>query len=174
MTIANQPCKTQETTQSTAFREPAVADGHLLWQMAKDSGSLDLNSPYAYLMWCDHFAETSVLAEVDGRPAGFLLGFRPPSRRDVLFVWQVAVAGDFRGLGLASRMLDTLVERVRPRAVEATVTPTNQPSQKLFRSLARRVGCECSERPHFERAHFPDQGHEPEALFHIGPITHES
>lgn len=162
------------SSRAIAFRELGVADGALLWRMAKESGALDLNSPYAYLMWCDHFARTSVLVEVDDQPAGFVLGFRPPDRPDVLFVWQVAVAARFRGLRLASRMLDALVERLRPRVVEATVTPSNEPSQRLFRSLARRENCACSESPCFEREHFPNLGHEPEALFRIGPITHDT
>jgi diaminobutyrate acetyltransferase len=152
------------------FRPPTRADGATFWRLAKDSGGLDLNSPYAYLLWCDQFAQTSVVAEVDGTPAGFVTGFLCPERSDVLFVWQVAVASDHRGLGLAGRMLDALVERLHPRAVEATVTPSNTPSRRLFHGLARRHGCACSEAPYLEPKHFPDRGHESEVLYHIGPI----
>jgi L-2,4-diaminobutyric acid acetyltransferase len=156
------------------LRAPDLADGAALWRLARDSGTLDLNSPYAYLLWCGEFAATSVLAEVDGRPAGFVTGFRPPERPHVLFVWQVAVAAEHRGLGLAGRMLDALLERDPAlRAVEATVTPSNTASQRLFRALARRHGCACTERPCIETAHFPDPGHEPELLFHIGPIERD-
>lgn len=161
------------SSPTPSFRRPDLRDGAVLWRMARDSGSLDLNSPYAYLLWCDQFAETSIVAEVDGSPAGFLIGFRPPGREHVLFVWQVAVAPERRGLGLAGRMLDTLVERLGARAVEASVTPSNTASRKLFQAFARRAGCTCSEAPYLDPDHFPDHGHESEVLFRIGPIRHD-
>lgn len=169
MTTSNASVKS--APRRVELRPPELRDGAVLWRMAKDSESLDVNSPYAYLMWCDRFAETSSVAEVDGWPAGFLLGFRPPGHEDVLFVWQVAVADEYRGLGLASRMLDDLLER-RPelRCVEATVTPSNEASKRLFRALARRKGCPCSEEEYLRSEHFPTPGHEPELLFRIGPI----
>ncbi len=170
MAATSNPSARRKAKKGISLRRPDLRDGAVLWRMAKDSGTLDLNSPYAYLMWCDHFAETSVLAEVDGWPAGFVIGFRPPEHPGVLFVWQVAVADEHQGLGLASRMLDALVERCGAEAVEATVTPSNTASRKLFRALARRHGCECREEPRIEAEHFPDQGHESEVLFHIGPI----
>lgn len=159
------------TALDVSLRPPVLRDGAALWQLARDSRSLDLNSPYAYLMWCGQFASTSVIAEVDGRPAGFVTGFRPPGREDVLFVWQVAVAEEHRGLGLAMRMLESLLDRhPELRAVEATVTPGNTASRRLFRALARRKGCPCSESPHIDAAQFPTSGHEAELLFHVGPI----
>lgn len=173
MTNATKKRAGRASTQRIEFRRTDLRDGGLLWRMARDSGALDLNSPYAYLMWSDQFAETSVIAEVDGWPAGFVIGFSPPGREHVLFVWQVTVADEYRGLGLASGMLDELVERRAATAVEATVTPSNTASQKLFRALARRSDCSCREEPYIEAEHFPDQEHEPEVLFHIGPISHD-
>jgi len=152
------------------FRHPTPEDGATMWRIARDSGALDLNSPYAYLMWAGQFADSSILAEVDGKPAGFLTGFHPPGRERVLFVWQVAVDASSRGLGLASRMLDELVERTGAAAVEATVTPSNRASRRLFRSLAERHDCACEVAPCLEPGHFPEPGHEAEQLFHIGPI----
>ena len=165
---------TTDTTPDVAFRAPTVDDGAELWRITRDSRVLDVNSPYAYLMWCEHFAATSVVAEVDGRPAGFVTGFRPPEHPEVLFVWQVAVAAERRGLGLGSRMLDELVARTGVTAVQATVTPSNEPSARLFRALARRHGCSCDERPHLRAEQFPGDDHEPEILFHIATIRHES
>ncbi|WP_230987146.1 diaminobutyrate acetyltransferase [Mycolicibacter heraklionensis] len=52
------------------LRTPTVADGPALWQIAVDSATLDVNSPYAYLLWCRDFASTSVVAEVGGQPGG--------------------------------------------------------------------------------------------------------
>jgi L-2,4-diaminobutyric acid acetyltransferase len=162
----------QSTTDHTVrFRNPTLNDGGTFWRLAKESKVLDLNSAYAYLMWCDKFAKTSLVAEVGNEPAAFLMGFHPPGREEVLFVWQVAVADKYRGRGLASRMLDKLVDRSESiNVVEATVTASNRASTKLFRSLALRHGCPLSQREFLSTDHFPGPGYESETLFHIGPI----
>lgn len=157
--------------ESLTLRRTRAADGPVLWRMAKESGTLDLNSPYAYAMWADRFHATSVIAERDGEPAGFVLGFRIPGRDHVLFVWQVAVGHDFRGRGLGGRMLDELVAAAGSTAVEATVTPSNEASRALFQSLAKRHGCACTESPYYTTAHFPSTDHEAEPLLHIGPLA---
>ena len=74
------------------FRGPAASDAADLWRLARDSGSLDLNSPYAYLMWCTDFADTAVVATDGDEVVGFVVGHRPPTDPDSAFVWQVAVA----------------------------------------------------------------------------------
>ena len=56
------------------FRSPQIDDGVRLWEIARDSKVLDLNSSYAYLLWCRDFSATSIVAEVDGRVVGFVSG----------------------------------------------------------------------------------------------------
>jgi L-2,4-diaminobutyric acid acetyltransferase len=92
---------------------PTSADGPLMWGLALESGGLDVNSRYAYLLWCRDFAATSIVARSGDRLAGFITGYRRPDAPDTLFVWQVAVGPDFRRRGLASRMLDHLVAALR-------------------------------------------------------------
>jgi L-2,4-diaminobutyric acid acetyltransferase len=163
--------ETTETTNLTRIRAPERGDGSTVWRLARDSGALELNSAYAYLLWCDRFADSSALAEVDGQPAGFVCGFRPPRQPDTLFVWQVAVHEDRRGMGLAGRMIAWILGRDPAlRFLEATVAPSNTASQRLFRSIARSLGCPCDESPHFRPEEFPEGNHEAEHLFRIGPI----
>ncbi|MBW8481150.1 diaminobutyrate acetyltransferase [Actinomadura parmotrematis] len=153
------------------LRRPAIEDGPLLWRLARDSGVLDVNSPYAYALWCRDFAATSVIARDGGRACGFATGYARPDAPDTLFVWQVAVDRDHRGLGLARRMLDELVRRPAPRPtrfVEATVTPSNTASAALFASFARDRGCPLTRTPLFAPAHL--DGHEPEHLHRLGPL----
>lgn len=164
----------QEQTASPTFRHTDLADGATLWRLAKDSKTLDLNTSYAYVMWADQFSQSTLIAEVDGVPAGFLQGFRPPKNPDALFVWQIAVAERFRGMGLAGRLLQELAGRMGVRYVEATVAPDNLASQKLFRGFARRMECECQENPYIETEHFPDSGHPAEPYFRIGPLQPQS
>lgn len=156
-----------------SLRPAAVEDGAALWRVARDTGVLDLNSPYAYLMACAHFGDTCVVAELEGRVVGFITGYRLPRRPEVIFVWQVGVDASARGRGIAGGMLDALVDLEACAGVthmETTVTPSNRPSQALFRSFARRRGAEVTVRPFFSEDLFPGTGHEAEELYRIGPL----
>ena len=67
------------------FRTPSPSDGLALWRLAGAVG-LDLNSPYAYVLWGEHFAATSIVAARGGSIVGFVTGFRPPELPDTLYV----------------------------------------------------------------------------------------
>jgi L-2,4-diaminobutyric acid acetyltransferase len=150
------------------FDLPSPADGPTLWALAGEVG-LDVNSPYAYVMWGDYFRSTSVVARRGAELVGFVLGFAVPDEPTTLFVWQIGVAASARRLGLGSRLLDHLIDRVATTHLEATVTPGNASSAALFRSLAarRRAGVE-------ESMAYPSEllgvDHEPELRFRIGPL----
>ena len=150
------------------LRRPSPDDGEPLWRLAGEVG-LDLNSPYAYVMWGEYFAGTSVVADLDGSVAGFVIGFRVPEDPDTFFVWQVGVAARARRTGLAAAMVDHLLERTGARFLEATVTPDNAASAALFRSVGTRHGAPVDVGPAFSADLFPD-GHEPELRFRIGPL----
>ena len=150
------------------FRHPEPADGPAICALARRSG-LDENSPYAYVMWGEYHAATSVVAEVDGSIVAFTIGFRVPERDDTVFVWQIAVDGDQRGTGLGGRMLDELVARTGAAAIEATVTPDNVASAALFRGLGARQGTTVTTEPVFGEELFPP-GHDAEIRFRI-PIN---
>ncbi len=157
----------------TVLGRPEMADGAAMWRIARDSETLDLNSSYAYLLWCRDFAGASVIARSGGEPVGFVAGYRRPQAVDTLMVWQVAVDASQRGTGLGGAMLEHLVDRLLPagvRYVATTITADNAASIKLFESLARRSGTGITRSPLFEVGHFPD-GHDAEDLYHIGPFS---
>jgi L-2,4-diaminobutyric acid acetyltransferase len=156
---------------------PRGTDAIGIRDLAAATGVLDLNSTYAYLLLATDFAATSIVAESGGDLRGFITGYHPPARPDVLFVWQVAVAPTAQGSGLASAMLDDLVRRVRsdrhghPITVEATVAPGNAASRAFFGAFARRHGVALTEHPHFGAELLDaDQSHEEEPILRIGPI----
>lgn len=154
---------------------PGGDDGREMWRVARDSRTLDLNSPYSYLLWCRDFADTSVIARDADRVCGFITGFIRPRSAATLFIWQVAVDPSYRGQGLAKRMLDHLGDRVAAEGrcyLEATVTPDNTASSRLFESFARGRGCGLERRTLFSADQFPSgpQSHHPEVLFRIGPF----
>ncbi|MER6095937.1 diaminobutyrate acetyltransferase [Streptomyces sp. NPDC001728] len=160
-----------------------ASDGSGLWRIARDSGELDVNSPYSYLLWCRDFADTTAVARDSvGRPVGFVTGYLRPDDPRTLFVWQVAVDGSHRGTGVAGALLDSLAARVAAEhgldRMEATVTPGNAPSDRMFRSYARRHGATVTQEVLFPATDFPGTpgsdgtGHEPEVLYRIGPLTY--
>ncbi|WMY79249.1 diaminobutyrate acetyltransferase [Citricoccus sp. I39-566] len=160
------------TNRPTApvLRPPTIEDGAALWQMTKDSKVLDVNSSYYYLLWCRDFADTSVIAEIDGRPAGFVTGYLRPDAPTTLMVWQVAVTEAARGYGLASRMLDELAARTSAQALETTITEDNAASQRLFASFAERCGAGHEITPLITAEMYPD-GHDTEFLHRIAPLA---
>ncbi|MFF8595730.1 diaminobutyrate acetyltransferase [Streptomyces sp. NPDC015220] len=159
-----------------SIERPVVADGAALWGLAKDSGTLDVNSSYSYLLWCRDFAATSAVArDADGQPVGFVTGYVRPDRPGTLLVWQVAVDAGHRGRGLAARLLDALTARVAAEqgltTVETTITPGNTASERLFTSYAARHGAQVEREVLFPGERFPDGQHDPEVLHRIGPLS---
>lgn len=138
---------------------------------------LDRNSLYLNLLQCTHFAETCVLAEGDGQgegPSGFVSGYVIPQRPASLFIWQVAIAAAARGHGLAKRMLLDLLDRPACSGVthiETTITPSNDASWALFRSLARSLEAPLEQCVLFDRDQHLDGVHESEVLVSIGPFA---
>lgn len=160
------------TTASTtpSLRPPQTADGASLWRIAKDSQVLDVNSSYYYLLWCRDFSETTVIAELDGEPVGFVNGYRRPDSPTTLMVWQVAVTEAARGHGLASRMLDHLVARTKAEALETTIADHNEASLRLFASFAKRYGADEGVTPLITAEMYPDD-FETEYLHRIAPLA---
>jgi diaminobutyrate acetyltransferase len=159
-------------TKNHLIATPSTEDGAELWRVARDSRTLDLNSSYAYLLWCRDFAYTSLVARVDGRVVGFVIGFIRPTEPETVVVWQIAVDSDQRGRGLAAELLDELVDRLAERGVrhlETTISPDNAASIALFTAFARRRGADVDRTDLFGSDHFPD-AHEAEDLYRIGPV----
>ncbi|VVJ15014.1 L-2 [Amycolatopsis camponoti] len=156
------------------IESPTKADGAELWRIARDSAKLDLNSPYAYMLWCRDFAETSVVAREGGKAVGFVTGYRRPREPGVGFVWQVAVDASQRGKGLAGTLLDALYTRLVAdgvRYLETTITPDNEASIRLFTSFAKRWNAAVETSVLFDGEDFPEAGHLAEELYRIGPLT---
>lgn len=152
------------------FRKARPEDGVRMYELVREMGGLELNTAYFYILFCIDFADTCVVAEVDGRMAGFVLGHRPPERQDTVFVWQVGVAPFMRKQGMAGRLLEAFLEQnPDARWLEASVTPSNTASRKLFRALAREHDADCEVSDFMLAEYFPD-GHEAEELFRIGPL----
>jgi L-2,4-diaminobutyric acid acetyltransferase len=158
---------------STRISRPEVSQGADIHRLVARCKPLDLNSRYAYLLLCEHFAETCVLAESGGQVVGFVSAYKPPERADTIFVWQVAVDAGMRGKGLAATMLEELLRRPQVmgcRYLETTVSPSNTASAALFQKLARSVRAPINETVLFPESVFGEEAHECEMLIRIGPF----
>lgn len=165
------------------FRKPVAKDGIGLHGLVSRSKPLDVNSVYAYLILCEHFSETCVVAQradADPQPplSGFASAYCPPGREDTLFVWQVAVDASARGQGLALRMLQSLLARPSLqglRWIETTINPSNRASIALFQRLAETLEVPIENQMQYPAAWFtqadPASAHEAEYLYRLGPLS---
>ena len=164
-----------EYSDAITLRAPVKQEGHVIYQLIKQCPPLDLNSVYTYLLLCEHFSQTCVVAETEGRIDGFVSGYIKPDSTDVLFIWQVAVHERARGTRLGQRMLQALLGRPQLRSVrylETTVGPDNVASRRMFQGLATQYRAAIHESALFDSSLFGPDGHDDEPLIRIGPITH--
>lgn len=165
--------RNKPNTDQPIIRQPDSGDGASMWRVVKESGVLDLNSSYLYLLLTKDFADTCVVAEAGGRIVGFATGYRPPTRREVIFLWQIGILPAMQGCGLGKQLVFNFLDSPGGRdaaLLETTVAPSNTASQALFRAIARQLGVECRVSRCFSAPQFPEPGHEDEELYRIGPL----
>jgi L-2,4-diaminobutyric acid acetyltransferase len=137
---------------------------------------LDTNSSYCNLLQCGHFSSTSVAAEANSELVGFISGYLQPDQPETLFIWQVAVGSQARGLGLASRMLIDILSRPScstVRYLETTITRDNKASWALFERLAATLSTTIDSSEWLDQQqHFKGQ-HPSELLVRIGPFNQQ-
>ncbi|SFW81427.1 diaminobutyrate acetyltransferase [Amycolatopsis australiensis] len=149
------------------LRRPTIADAVAIHQLVVRSPPLDVNSVYAYLLWCRDFAATSVVAVRGNRLAGFVTGYRPPRDPATYFAWQSAVDPALTRPGLAFAMMTEVADRARrtgARFFETTVNPGNRAVVMLVRKLARHYGGAPEVSTLFESADLGGD-HEPEVRY---------
>ncbi|WP_018922710.1 diaminobutyrate acetyltransferase [Salsuginibacillus kocurii] len=164
-------------TTTVTFRHPELEDGKEVWELIREIDVLDLNSSYYYLILCEYFGNTCMVAEVDKEIVGFVSGFRHPEDQQTLFVWQVAVAASQRGEGLAFSLIDKLLESEECEdvtTIQTTISPSNKASHALFEKVARHVGANMEKTVRFLPRMFPGTDHETEQTYEIKPITRKN
>jgi len=168
------------TEQSTmVFRAPTLQDGMALYQLVENCPPLDLNSSYLYFLQASHFADSCMLAELNGEIVGFVSGYRRPDDMQNLFIWQVAVSEKARGQGLAKRLITKLISaqihsNTQLNALSCTISPSNKASQGLFKSLAKQYGLNLDVCDFIKVEHFAGQDHEAEQEYTLRSPQNES
>nr|WP_314257996.1 diaminobutyrate acetyltransferase [uncultured Devosia sp.] len=159
-----------------AIRPPNPEDGSAVWQLIKATPSLDSNSLYCNLLQCTHFSQTCAIAESNEQVVGWVSGHILPERPDTLFVWQVCVADQARGTGLAKRLLLDVLSRpalAQISGLQCTITEDNTASWALFGSLARALNAQMEQVPYFLRKQHFANTHDSELGVSIGPFTQD-
>lgn len=132
-----------------------------------------MNSSYSYLLWCHHYQDTSAVAYEGDQLVGFVSAFLLPKKPETLFVWQIATHPSQQGKGIATSLIQHLLTRpfCQPIVhVEATISPDNKASFRLFEKLAETLHTSIHHEPLFGKELFPDS-HEDEDLYRVGPIS---
>ncbi|NLT54284.1 MAG: GNAT family N-acetyltransferase [Actinomycetales bacterium] len=93
-------------------------------------------------LFLDHFHTTSLVAESPSGMVGFLVGFGSPSQPWRAYVHFVAVAPQARRTGLARRLYDTFIDRMRAEGrttITAITSPGNSASIAFHQALGFTV-----------------------------------
>ena len=155
------------------LRTPDFTDGLRLHHLVKLCPPLDVNSEYLYFLIGRDFASTSVIAEQNSQSIGFISGYYRP-QTTCFFVWQVAVHPEYRGHGIAMKMLEWITEKNPFDSIETTISPSNMASKSLFESFARKKGLSIIQKPFLDSyKNTAGETHEKEDLFRLIPHTNK-
>ncbi|MCH7628652.1 MAG: GNAT family N-acetyltransferase [Proteobacteria bacterium] len=123
-----------------SIRDATPADVPALLDLVRETGTLDLHTPYTY--WTLTHAGLVLVAERDGRLVGLLTALRA-CEPDRLFLWQVGLLAALRGTGLAQRLLNAFLAHARAlgtRSVDLTIAPGNAASRAMMERFCARHG----------------------------------
>lgn len=165
---------TESAVDRIVFRCPVAGDGVAVHEIVRRNKPLDENSLYCNLLQCAHFSETSAVAELNAEIVGFATGYLVPTRKDTLFIWQIAVDKIARGRGLARRLVQSVLGRPVCKEVafiETTIMPENSASLSVFYGLAKELNASWEESVMFDKERHFKGLHDTEVLLRIGPFT---
>lgn len=121
------------------YRRPTLDDANRILGLARTFPRSELDATYLYLLLSDHFATTSMIAEMEGYLVGVAIGHRKPLCDDTLSVWQVGTVPPVQGKGIGTTMLLELIarpENADVRFIETAAFPDDRATRRLFARLA--------------------------------------
>lgn len=157
---------------SIAYRSPGATDAAPIWRLAQERTAGKSDSCYGFLLWCTHFADTSVVAASADDVVGYALAYRLPLRPQEAFVCQLGIAPAFDRIELTLRLLEELLSRRAcrdARFLSMTCDPRDSALVTAFQQLARRRSVRCAVEPCFPASLFAEP-HPDEHLLRVGPF----
>lgn len=157
------------------FRKICEKDIPVVYKLLVDNRPyVGLNSRYTYFLLAKDFSDTCIVAECENKIVAFSSGYIPPKRQDTFFNWEIVVQKEYRGNGIQKRMLLHQIKLSKAKFFEGTVNPSNKISKKNYLQLAKLLNTTCEEKLFLSAEDFENDGHEPEILYRIGPISQEA
>lgn len=140
-------------------------------KLIKDTQVLDVNSEYLYYLQTTHFKDFCCVAidEKKNKVIGFVSGYLIPNEK-TLFIWQVAINSDYRGLGLAQRLILKIAKRKSCKNInfiKTTVSPSNSSSIRVFEKVAIELKTKIKKSKFLKKKDFTN-AHEDEPMYTIG------
>ena len=125
--------------EKISVRNATNSDVNLLYLMANENPPLDLHTLYTYWIICNHYSDTTLVLEVDGKPEAFASAITTPN---CIFFWQLAVNKEFRGQGFPVVLMEKLCEIAKKKNldVQLTISPDNQESYKCLSKFCNYKG----------------------------------
>lgn len=129
--------------EAVRFRRPSEADHHVIVDLVDEWWGGQRVHHLLPRLWFRHFSGTSWIAEsLEGRLAGFLVGFVSPDRPNEGYAHLLAVNPNFRRRGIGRALYDRFFEDLRTcgvSRVSATAWPENRPAVAFHRALGFRL-----------------------------------
>ena len=164
--------KNKEVSNVPVFRPPTLDDAVEIHSLVQHCG-LDFNSSYLYCLLSTHFEETCRVAiDTSGAIIGALVGYGLPNQ-DTYFCWQIGVHPKHRGQGIATRLLQNVMEsNDQFQYLEATVAPSNDESRRLFSQIGANIK-HGNARVEWTKNYFSSSLDVQEDLVRVGPFEKE-
>jgi L-2,4-diaminobutyric acid acetyltransferase len=169
--------RSREDALLVRVRRPRLSDGTNVCELVRRARSAEPGSKDAWYLLVQQFADTSLVAEVEGRLVGFVGGHRPPTSPSSLLIWQIDVEPSLRRQGLGSALLHALIQCPGCAGIEyleATLGSSNVAAKRLFEAFAQDLEATCESIAESSSNLLEAMQHEREdMLFRIGPIQIE-
>lgn len=124
--------KNEYTIRSITDNEASII--HTLAAMCPP---LDVHTPYTYWVISRFFGHISFIAELNGKPIGFITSVDNGSE---LLIWQIGIISAERGKGFSYYLIDKVVSIARERNLKIIVSidETNINSNAAFQAYCRK------------------------------------
>ncbi len=125
--------------ENIKIRNVCDGDSELLQKLASECPPLDVHTPYTYWVIARFFGKNSFIAEIDGKPLGYITSVE---NGEETLVWQIGIKKEVRGSGLAYLLIDKVIAPAiaAGRKVYVSIDRSNAPSNGAFSSYCRKNG----------------------------------
>jgi L-2,4-diaminobutyric acid acetyltransferase len=156
------------------FKNPIKSDAPKMFSCLGLIPELEKNSIYMYMLFCDIFKETSMIAMEGEQVVGAAIGFLMPSDPKNYFMWQLGVLPQWRQKGLATDLVRALLKSPGLSAIDwlsCTVEADNIAIMTTFRRLAESLDTHIELADKFDSKDFLPYIHATERELRMGPLS---